>query len=86
MKRHPFRWEALVFGLFFLALVGTWTVWTAGLLNSDQLAYAAAGGLIVLGVVGIIASIAAPPKRSVRPAPTIHEEVPDADEETDAQS
>jgi hypothetical protein len=83
MNRHSFRWEALVFGLFFLAVVGTWTVWKAGLLDSDQLAYAAAGALIVLGVVGIAASIAGP--RKLPAAPSTDEEVPDVREETDSQ-
>jgi hypothetical protein len=60
MKRHPFRWEALAFGLLFLAVVGTWTAWKTGLLAGDQLAYAPAGTLIVLGVAGIIASFTTP--------------------------
>ena len=49
MNRHPFRWEALAFGLLFLAVVGTWAAWKIGVLASDQLAYAPAGTLIVLG-------------------------------------
>jgi hypothetical protein len=76
----------MVFGLFFLAVAGTWAIWKAGLLDSDQLAYAAAGGLIVLGVTGIVGSIAAPRKLPTAPAQTTHEEVPDVHEETDAQS
>jgi hypothetical protein len=87
MNRHPFRWEALAFGLLFLAVVGTWTAWKAGLLASDQLAYAPAGTLVVLGVAGIIASFAAP-RRTVAPPsePTETEEMPDDVEQTDAQS
>jgi len=80
MNRHPFRWEALAFGLLFLAVVGTWTAWKTGVLASDQLAYAPAGTLIVLGVAGIIASFASPRK------PAEPEEVPDDVEETDPQS
>ena len=93
MNRHPFRWEALAFGLLFLAVVGTWTAWKTGILASDQLAYAPAATLIVLGVAGIIARIASP-RKSVESTPqTTHhqsvetvEEVPDDVEETDPQS
>ncbi len=60
MNRHPFRGEALAFGLLFLAVVGTWTAWKTGVLASDQLAYAPAGTLIVLGIAGIIASLSTP--------------------------
>ena len=66
MNRHPFRWEALAFGLLFLAVVGTWTAWKTGVLASDQLAYAPAGTLIVLGMAGIIASFSTPNRK--RPA------------------
>ena len=87
MKRHPFRWEALAFGLLFLTVVGTWTAWKTGLLAGDQLGYAPAGTLIVLGVAGIIASFTSP-RAAVEPpnesAET--EEVPDDIEQTDAQS
>lgn len=93
MNRHPFRWEALAFGLLFLAVVGTWTAWNTGILASDQLAYAPAGTLIVLGAAGIIASFASP-RRSAQPAPEtadaetieIVEEVPDDGEKADPQS
>jgi hypothetical protein len=93
MNRHSFRWEALAFGLLFLAVVGTWTAWKTGVLESDQLAYAPAGTLIVLGVAGIIASFASP-RKTVDPASTpaaeaeqtVTEEVPDDAEETDPQS
>lgn len=84
MNRHPFRWEALAFGLLFLAVVGTWSAWKSGLLDSDQLAYAPAGTLIVLGVAGIIASFATP--RTSAQATTAAEEVHDDEEETDPQS
>jgi len=92
MNRHPFRWEALAFGMLFLAVVGTWTAWKTGILASDQLAYAPAGTLIVLGVAGIIASFASPRKTVEPPTPaaeaeqTVTEEVPDDVEETDPQS
>ena len=63
MNRHPFRWEALAFGLLFLAVLGTWTAWKTGVLASDQLAYAPAGTLIVLGIAGIIASFSTPNRK-----------------------
>ena len=53
MNRHPFRWDAIAFGLFFLAVLGQWAVWERNLLDPDQLAYVAATVLIVLGVLGI---------------------------------
>ena len=68
MKRHPFRWDALIFGLVFLAVVGTWLTRTTGLLTSGQLAYALAGALILVGATGIVASVAAPQSRLTPPA------------------
>ena len=53
MNRHPFRWDAIAFGLFFLAVLGQWAVWEMDLLTPDDLAYLAAALLIVLGVLGI---------------------------------
>jgi hypothetical protein len=91
MNRHPFRWEALAFGLLFLAVVGTWTAWKTGIVASDQLAYAPAGTLIVLGVAGIIASFSAPGRKQPQPPATTddahedHEENPDDDQATDPQ-
>ncbi len=92
MNRHPFRWEALAFGLLFLAVVGTWTAWKTGVLASDQLAYAPAGTLIVLGVAGIIASFSTP-KRKLQETPASSdssdetvEENTDGDPSVDAQS
>ena len=79
MKRHPFRWEAMAFGLLFLAVVGTWTAWKTGILASDQLAYAPAGTLIVLGLAGIIATFSRP--RVKTPAATSDDAAHPADEE-----
>jgi len=92
MNRHPFRWEALAFGLLFLAVVGTWTAWRTGVLASDQLAYAPAGTLIVLGVAGIIASLSTPSRK--QPENTARddgnhetvEESSDGEQTADAQS
>ena len=76
MNRHPFRWEALAFGLLFLAVVGTWTAWKTGVLASEQLAYAPAGTLIVLGIAGIIASLSTPNRKQ----PKTPEETTDGDQ------
>ena len=53
MNRHQFRWDAFVFGLFFLAMLGQWAVWEMDWLAPDDLAYVAAVVLIVLGLLGI---------------------------------
>lgn len=83
MNRHSFRWEPLVFGLLFLAVVGNWAVWKAGLLSADQLVYVVAAGLIGLGVVGIMASLAAPRSTAIPPIPS--KEAADEPEEADPQ-
>jgi hypothetical protein len=54
MNRHQFRWDAFVFGLFFLAVLGQWAVWKMDWLAPDDLAYVAAAVLILLGVVGFV--------------------------------
>jgi hypothetical protein len=87
MNRHPFRWEPLMYGLFFLAVVGTWAVWRAGALDGDQLAYVPAAILIVLGAVGIVGTLAAPRKAPPAPSTTNRsEEVSDDAAEADTQS
>lgn len=57
MNRHPFRWDAMVFGLFFLAVLGQWAVWEQDLLDPDTLGFITAAVLITLGVVGIVATV-----------------------------
>ncbi|MBD8607153.1 hypothetical protein IFT73_09830 [Aeromicrobium sp. CFBP 8757] len=64
MNRHPFRWGSLAFSMMFLAAVGQWAVWRGDLLTSRQLSLTAAGVLIVLGLVGVAATL-----RQTRPAP-----------------
>jgi hypothetical protein len=89
MNRHPFRWEALAFGLLFLAVVGTWAAWQAGVLASDQLAYAPAATLIVLGIAGIIATFSRPRAKQPAAASNEGEHIAEEDadgEATDAQS
>ena len=68
MKRHPFRWEALIFGVVFLAVVGTWLSRTLGLFDPDEWAWVVAGTLIAVGIAGIVSSVATP--RTPVPAPT----------------
>jgi uncharacterized membrane protein YqjE len=57
MSRHPLRWDSLVLGLFFLAIVAGWAVWQQDLLSQRELSLAASGVLIVLGVIGVAASL-----------------------------
>lgn len=82
MNRHPFRWDAFAFGLFFLAVLGQWAVWEQDLLDTDDLAYLAAAVLIVLGVVGILATAVSSRKPRTTPftpaqdEPTTDEEIP----------
>ncbi len=57
MKRHAFRWDAVAFGLFFLAILGQWAVWEQDMLSPDDLGYIVAGALILLGLVGIVATV-----------------------------
>jgi hypothetical protein len=57
MTRHPIRWESLVLGLFFAAVVGNWAVWKQDLLTARQLSLTASGVLIVLGLVGVVATV-----------------------------
>jgi hypothetical protein len=57
MNRHPFRWDAMIFGLFFLAVLGQWAVWEQDLLDPDALGYITAGVLIALGLVGIVGTV-----------------------------
>lgn len=69
MSRHTFRWEGLAFGMFFLAAVGHWAVWDRDLLDTRELTLVASGLLIVLGAIGVAATV----WRS-RPPATIHPE------------
>lgn len=67
MNRHSFRWGSLAFAMIFLAAVGQWAVGREDLLTSRQLSLTAAGVLIVLGLVGVAATVrharpSAPPR------------------------
>ena len=56
MNRHPFRWEGLAFGAFFLAVAGNWAVWREDLLTTEEMSYLISSILIVAGVAGVIAT------------------------------
>lgn len=70
MSRHPFRWESLAFGLFFLAVVANWAVWRQDLLTPRQLTLTGSAALIVLGVIGVAATLWQ--ARPARTTPTTH--------------
>ena len=84
MRRHPFRWDAIAFGLFFLAVLGQWAVWEHNLLSPDDLAFVAAAVLIVLGVLGI-AGTAISARSERRTAPFTPQPTADTDTPTDDQ-
>ena len=74
MTRHTFRWEGLVFGLFFLSAVGNWAVWKQDLLTPRQLGLTASGVLIALGLLGVAATVwqtRPANRRRATPAPEI---------------
>ncbi|MDX6234385.1 MAG: hypothetical protein QOH68_3490 [Nocardioidaceae bacterium] len=95
MTRHSFRWEGLAFGLFFLSAVGNWAVWKQDLLTPRQLGLTASGVLILLGLLGVAATVwqTRTATRARRlPAPDSTETTPDTtpegpeDEEAHPQS
>lgn len=93
MTRHPIRWSSLAFGLLFLSGVGQWAVRTEDLLTSRVLSLTTSAVLIVLGLLGVVATLwkptssgltssaRTPPAHSV---PTTTPEGPE-DEEIDPQ-
>ncbi len=71
MTRHSFRWEGLAFGLFFLSAVGNWAVWKQDLLTPRQLGLTASGVLILLGLLGVAATVwQTRPANRAQPVPT----------------
>jgi hypothetical protein len=57
MKRHPTDTVSLVFGLIFLGIVGLWVVGLFVDIDIPHLGWIAALGLIVLGLLGVVASL-----------------------------
>lgn len=57
MRRHAYDWVALSFGALFVVIVGNWAAHTQGLISTTDLALLAPIALIVVGVLGIIASL-----------------------------
>lgn len=80
MTRHPLRWESLVFGLLFAAVVGNWAVWKQDLLTTRQLSLTASGVLIFLGLVGVAATVWQSRSSRSRPIPLTTPEGPDHEE------
>jgi uncharacterized membrane protein (DUF4010 family) len=57
MNKHAFAWENLVFGAFFLAIVGNWVAHRQDTFTLEQLGVAAPIALIALGVMGVAATM-----------------------------
>ncbi len=57
MKRHPTDTVSLVFGLIFLGIVGLWVVGLFFDFDIPNFGWIAAVGLIVLGLLGVAASL-----------------------------
>ena len=82
MTRHSFCWEGLAFGLFFLAAVGNWAVWKQDLLTPRQLGLTASGVLIVLGLLGVAATVWQTRPANRRPAAPAAETTPESTTDT----
>ncbi|MBC7594260.1 MAG: hypothetical protein H7288_10020 [Kineosporiaceae bacterium] len=57
MNRHAFAWASCAFGILFLVFVGSWIANEQDVFTLGQLSVAVPIALIVLGIIGIIASI-----------------------------
>lgn len=62
MRRHPIRWSALIFGLIYLGviairLMSQFDVWPAEIADARIWGVAGAITLIVVGIIGIIATV-----------------------------
>ncbi|GAA2078196.1 hypothetical protein GCM10009821_17500 [Aeromicrobium halocynthiae] len=57
MSRHPARWGSALCGLTFLTVAAAWAVLELDLADVDGAGVAVAVALIVLGVVGIAATV-----------------------------
>jgi hypothetical protein len=88
MTRHPIRWSSLVFGLVFLSGLGQWAVRKEDLLSSRDLSLTTSAVLIVLGLLGVFATLWKPTRPAdaapADPVLTTTPEGPD-NEEADPQ-
>ena len=57
MNRHPVRWGSALTGLTFLVLAAGWAVIELDVVALDDAGPVVAAALIVLGVVGIVATV-----------------------------
>ncbi|MCW2798720.1 MAG: hypothetical protein JWQ70_192 [Aeromicrobium sp.] len=91
MTRHPIRWSSLVFGLVFLSGLGQWAVRKEDLLSSRELSLTTSTVLIVLGLLGVFATLwkptrpAAPADPALTTTPEDHSPKGTEDEEADPQ-
>lgn len=72
----------LVFGLFFLGLVGIWTLVQTDVVTGDRLAVLGPGVLIAAGVIGLVASLANS-RRSTRRDRELHDATTVRTDDTD---
>ncbi len=64
MNRHSFRWTGIAFGALFLSIAANWAVWEGDLLTGREMSYVISGILIVLGLLGVIATFRRPAPQS----------------------
>lgn len=66
MSRHPVRWGSLFFGVVLATVVVVWAVAEQGLVSAEAAGAGVAVALIVIGVIGVVATIrvARPPTHS----------------------
>lgn len=57
MTKHKFAWESFIFGLFFLAIAGSWIAHRQDTFSRHDIAVAAPITLIALGIIGIATTI-----------------------------
>lgn len=84
MTRHTFRWEGLVFGLFFLAAVGAWAVWNQDVLTTRELTLLGSGVLILLGALGVGATLVQSRPRAATPTTPESTTLPEGPEDEEA--
>lgn len=85
MTRHPIRWSSFVFGLAFLSGLGQWAVRDQDLLTSRELSLTASAVLIVLGLLGVVATLWKPRPQPPTAQPTTTTPEGPQNEEIDSQ-